>query len=133
MKSHSRTGATAPRTTMKRAKGQHTPGAVAGAGGDAAEPALLEPATAAMAIISRCANHSFSQQVENAYRAAAQARDYAKAAATVAAKECPPGPARDALLATWARQRADAERLMHVVLRFGRENGHLAFAFSVYR
>ena len=133
MEFNTRPGVTTPRSIPKHAKGRQTPNAVPGAGSVAAERALLEPANATMAIISRCANHTFSQQVENAYSAAAQARDYAKSAAAIAARECPPGPARDALLAAWARQKADAERLMHAVLRFGREHGHLAFAFSVYR
>lgn len=97
-----------------------------------AERARLEPAAAAMAILSRCANYTLSQHVETAYRAAAQARDCARAAATAAERDYPPGPARDALVATWARQEADAESLMRAVLRFAREHGHLAFAFSVY-
>lgn len=88
-----------------------------------------EPATAAMAVISRCANHALCQQIEHAYAAIAGARDSATAAAEVTARDCPPGPARDAVLAALARHRVDSERLMRAVLRFGREHGHLAFAF----
>ena len=126
------TGVTMPRSAPKHARDMSTRKATPDAASVAAERALLGSANATMAIISRCANHALSQQLETAYRAATQARDYAGAAA-VAATDCPPGPARDALVATWAGQRADAERMMHAVLRFGREHGHLAFAFPVYR
>lgn len=134
MKLHTGTGVTTPRSAPKNGGDMPTRRAAEDdAASVGAERALLEPANATMAIISRCANHTLSQQVETAYHAAAQARDYAGAAAAVAARDCPPGPARDALVATWAKQKADAERLMRAVLRFGREHGHLAFAFSVYR
>jgi hypothetical protein len=95
------------------------------------DAAVLAPAQAAMAIVSRCANHTLSQQLENAYSAARQARDLARGAAAVIASDCRPGPAREALITAWARQEADAERLMDAILRFGREHGHLAFAFPV--
>lgn len=128
MEFHARTGA----TTLRSAPLSHRKASTRKAAGAAVEATLLGPGNAAMAIISRCANHTLSQQLENAYAAATQARDYARTAAAVAARDCPPGPARDALVATWARQESDAERMMRAVLRFGREHGHLAFAFSVY-
>jgi hypothetical protein len=96
---------------------------------DTVEPPAAEPAQAAMAVVSRCANHALSQQIEQAYAAAEQARDYAMAAAAIAERECPPGAARDALLAALAEHKANSERMMEAVLRFGREHGHLAFAF----
>ena len=96
---------------------------------DAAEPTVVEPTEAAMAVVSRCANHALSQQIEQAYAAAEQARDYATAAAAIAERECPSGAARDALLAALAEHKANGERMMEAVLRFGREHGHLAFAF----
>jgi hypothetical protein len=132
MEFHARTGATTLRSAPLSDLDRSTRKAAGDAGDDAVEAALLEPGNAAMAIISRCANHTLTQQLENAYAAATQARDYARTAAAVAARDCPTGPARDALVATWARQESDAERMMRAVLRFGREHGHLAFAFSVY-
>jgi hypothetical protein len=126
------TGASAPRSTPTRAGRRPRRRAVRRPGQAETGCAPLEPATATMAIISRCASYTLNQQVENAYRAATQARDCARAAAATAERDLPPGPARDVLVTTWARQEADAERLMRAVLRFGREHGHLAFAFSVY-
>ena len=93
------------------------------------EPTAAEPAQAAMAVLSRCANHALSQQIEHAYAAAEQARDYATAAAAIAEREYPHGAARDALLAALNEHKANSERMMGAVLRFGREHGHLAFAF----
>ena len=132
MEFHAKTGATALRSAPPSRWDLSTRNVPGDTGNAANDPVLFEPAMAAMAIISRCANHSLSQHVENAYAVARRARDYARAAAAVAARDCPPGPAREALVATWARQEADAERLMGAVLRFGREHGHMAFAFSVY-
>jgi hypothetical protein len=90
---------------------------------------VAEPAQAAMAVMSRYANHALSQQIQHAYSAATQARDYAKAAAACAETGLADGPVRAALLANLAMREADGERLMREVLRFGREHGHLAFAF----
>ena len=130
MESQLKTAPSMPAGPLRHRRGAATSDNNGGIGNAVMGSALLDPAKAAMAIISRCANHTLSQQLENAYAAAAQARDYAKTAAA-AARDCPPGPARDALVAAWARQEADADRLMGAVLRFGREHGHLAFAFSV--
>ena len=97
----------------------------------AMRPMVQEPAQAAIALISRCANHALTQQIQHAYSTATQARDYARAAAAIAATDFPAGPARTALLAILARHEADGERLMREVLRFGREHGRLAFAFPL--
>jgi Protein of unknown function (DUF3563) len=94
---------------------------------------LVEPADAAMAVVSRYVNFALSEQIQHAHGAAVQTRDYAREAAAVAATELPAGPARTALLATLARHEAEAEALMRDVLRFAREHGHLAFAFPVNR
>jgi hypothetical protein len=93
---------------------------------------VVEPAEAVMAVVSRYANFTFSQQIQQAHAAATQARDYARDAA-LAAADLPAGPARKALLATLARQEVAGEALMREVLRFGREHGHLAFAFPASR
>lgn len=92
-------------------------------------PDATEPATATMAILSRYANLALNQQIEHAYGAALRARDLATAAAAIVARDCPPGPARDVLLGSLARQEAASERMMSAVLRFARAYGHLAFAF----
>ena len=106
--------------------------AILNAWGAAFAPVFQEPAQAAMAAVSRCANVALSQQLQNAYAGAQWARDSAQAAAALADKECPAGPARAMLHATLARNVADAERAMREVLRIGREHGHLAFAFPVH-
>jgi hypothetical protein len=95
-------------------------------------PAVAHPAQAAMATLSRCANQALSEQIRQAHSGAMRVRDCARAAAALAAAHLPPGPARDALVDAWSRQEADAERMMHEVLSFGREHGHAAFAFPVY-
>jgi hypothetical protein len=103
-----------------------------GAWGAAMQSMVVEPAEAAMAVVSRYANYAMSQHIQQAHAAALQARDYLRAAAA-AATELPPGTGRATLLAALARQEAEAEALMREVLRFGREHGHLAFAFPANR
>ena len=93
---------------------------------------VVEPAEAVVAVVSRYANYALSQQIAQAHAGATQARDYARDAA-VAAADLPAGPARTALLATLAGHEAAGEALMREVLRFGREHGHLAFAFPAGR
>jgi hypothetical protein len=110
-------------------RGTSTSKAPRNAGTAAVAATAAEPAQAAMAVVSRCANHALSQQIEHAYAAAERARDYATAAAAIAEREYPPGAARDALLAALYEHKANSERMMGAVLRFGREHGHLAFAF----
>ena len=48
-------------------------------------PMVTEPAQAALAVLSRCANHALTQQINHAYVAATYARDYARDAAAIAA------------------------------------------------
>jgi hypothetical protein len=131
MKAHPNPGASGLGGAPQDLWGTSNWDAVRDAWSNALRPAVLEPAQAAMAVMSRCTNHALSQQVEHAYAAAERARDCAKAAAALAARECPPGPAREAMVAVLASQAAAAERGMRDVLRFGREHGHLAFAFPV--
>lgn len=95
----------------------------------APERATLAPAQAAMSLVSRCANLALTDQIEHAYAVAESARDSARAAQEITARDYPAGPAREALLAALENQRVNSERVMRAVLRFGREHGHLAFAF----
>ena len=95
-------------------------------------PLVTHPVQAALAAASRCANIAFSQQLQQAYAGAQWARDSARAAAAAADRECPAGPAREILKAALARNVADAEQAMRDVMRFGREHGHLAFAFPAH-
>ena len=90
---------------------------------------VQEPAEAAMAVISRCAHEALRLQIQYAFATATRARDCARDAATKAARDLPAGGPRTALLAALAQQESDAEQAMQAVLRFGREHGHLAFAF----
>ena len=90
---------------------------------------VQEPAEAAMAVMSRGANHALSLQIQHAFAAATRARDCARDAAAKAARALPAGGRRTALIKALAQQETDAGRAMQAVLRFGREHGHLAFAF----
>ena len=96
-------------------------------------PLVRGSTQAAMAILSRYANDTLSQQVQHAYGVAERARDYARRAATIAERECPEGAVREALLDALLRQEESADALMRAVLRYGREHGRLAFAFPVYQ
>ena len=93
---------------------------------------VLDFTQATMAAFSRYANDTLTQQLRHAYTVAERARDYARAVAAIAARDYPEGAARDALLVGLGRQEADAAQMMDAVLRYGREHGHLAFAFPVH-
>ena len=94
-------------------------------------PTVSQALLAATAALSRCANATFNQQLQNAYAGAVLVRDSARAAAR-AAQQLPATPANALMVASLAQQVDGAERAMRDVLRFGRAHGHLAFAFPVH-
>jgi hypothetical protein len=93
---------------------------------------VLDFTQATMAAFSRYANDTLSQQLHHVYTVAERTRDCARAVTAVAARDYPEGAARNAMLVALGRQEADAAQLMDAVLRYGREHGHLAFAFPVH-
>jgi len=133
MKAQSHPGASGLGGTPRYGWGISSWDSAGGAFSAAMRSMVVLPAEAAMAMVSRYANFRLSEQIERAYLQATQARDCVRATAAFSQSCLPAGPARAALLATLARNEAEAEALMRAVLRFGRDYGHLAFAFPVER
>jgi len=88
-----------------------------------------DPIPATMAALSMQTNAAFARQVRLAHAVAELARDQARALAAAGERAFPQGPLQRAVSASGSLQSDLAQVVADAVLRFGREFGHLAFAF----
>jgi hypothetical protein len=91
--------------------------------------AAADPTRAATAALAWQANAAVSRHVAIAYAWASLVRDHGRTLAEAGAARLPEGPFRRALIVSGGLQADLGEALAQSVLRFGREFGHLAFAF----
>jgi hypothetical protein len=91
--------------------------------------AAADPTEAATAALAWQANAAIARQVAIAYAWASLVRDHGRKLADAGEAGLPEGAFRRAFVASGALQAELGEALAESILRFGREFGHLAFAF----
>jgi hypothetical protein len=91
--------------------------------------AAADPTDAATAALAWQANTAIARQVAIAYAWATLVRDHGRSLAEAGKAGLPESPFRRALIASGGLQADLGEVLAQSILRFGREFGHLAFAF----
>ena len=89
-------------------------------------------AEAARAAASFAANRMLAEQIRNAHMLGELARAQSNMLGELANGTLPSGPFRDAVVAIARVEAAMADAIMSAAGRFGREFGHLAFAYPTH-